>query len=129
MKTVRQRDTAPELKLQKALRALGVKFRKNVVIPWTRRRADIFIPSAKVAVFVDGCFWHGCPKHATWPKSNSAWWRAKIERNISRDRDTDRKLRALGWKIKRVWAHSDPADAAHLVKRVVDKWAGHFRRT
>ncbi len=66
-------------------------------------------------MFVDGCFWHACPKHASWPKINAKWWRAKIERNVARDRDTDAKLRAAGWKVIRVWAHDDATLAARRI--------------
>lgn len=62
-------------------------------------------PRARVAVFLDGCFWHGCPLHGTWPKNNAEWWREKIEANIARDRDTDRRLQELGWTVVRVWEH------------------------
>jgi len=76
-----------------------------------RRRADIVFSRVHVAVFVDGCFWHGCPDHMTWPKANAEWWRAKIEANIARDRRTDEQLEEAGWTVVRVWAH-EPIDAA-----------------
>jgi DNA mismatch endonuclease (patch repair protein) len=72
-----------------------------------------------VAVFVDGCFWHGCPVHGTWPKANAEWWRAKILRNVQRDRDTDETLSEAGWKVLRFWEHEDPVKAARTVARVV----------
>lgn len=80
-----------------------------------RRRADIAFTRQRVAVMVDGCFWHGCPEHGTWPKQNAAWWREKIKRNIARDRDTDAKLAKAGWLSVRVWEHEDPEAAAKRV--------------
>lgn len=68
---------------------------------------------------VDGCFWHGCPEHATWPKENATWWREKIENNIARDRDTDMKLKANGWLPVRIWEHEDPVVAAERVISVL----------
>ena len=84
-----------------------------------RREADLVFPSVRVAVFVDGCFWHGCPEHATWPKANSEWWRTKIERNQARDRDTDHRLRQTGWIPVRVWEHENSKRAASRVASVV----------
>lgn len=74
---------------------------------------------ARVAVFVDGCFWHGCPAHGTWPKANAAWWRDKIRANVRRDRDTDAALATAGWRVLRFWEHHDPAIAAKEIARVV----------
>jgi len=76
-------------------------------------------PSTRVAVFVDGCFWHGCPEHGAWPKKNSDWWRQKIETNMARDRDTDARLQAAGWKVVRIWGHEDLEEAADRVEQVV----------
>jgi DNA mismatch endonuclease (patch repair protein) len=83
-----------------------------------RRRADLVFPSARVAVFVDGCFWHGCPEHATWPKQNAGWWRDKIEANRRRDRDTDARLREVGWQPVRVWEHEPVEEAARRIIEV-----------
>lgn len=77
-------------------------------------------PRIKVAVFVDGCFWHGCPVHGTWPKTNAEFWRKKIETNRARDADTNRRLEALGWTVVRIWAHEDPDEAAERVALVVE---------
>lgn len=77
---------------------------------------DIAFTRKQVAVQVLGCFWHGCPEHASWPKANAEWWRAKIERNIERDRDTARRLRETGWELVVVWEH-EPVEEA--VERVV----------
>lgn len=80
---------------------------------------DILFVGARVAVFVDGCFWHGCPSHATWPKRNADWWRSKIEGNVARDADTDERLGREGWLVLRVWEHEDPDVAADRVERAV----------
>jgi DNA mismatch endonuclease (patch repair protein) len=119
MQSTRRRDTPGEVALRKLLHRHGLRYRIDYPIPGTRRRADIVFVSARAAVFVDGCFWHGCPTHGTWPKKNSAWWREKIEANRSRDRDTDRKLRVAGWKVLRFWEHVDPATAAAQVARML----------
>jgi len=76
-------------------------------------------------VFVDGCFWHGCPQHATWPKKNADWWREKIEGNRRRDADTDARLKEAGWLPIRVWAHEDPQVAAANIARIVRARSNH----
>src|SRR5262245_63488601 len=103
MQHQRQRDTAPELAVRSLLHRTGFRFRVDYPLPGLRRRADIAFPSRRVAVFVDGCFWHGCPEHGTWPKSNAAWWREKIEANRQRDRDTDDRLVRIDWASVRIW--------------------------
>lgn len=121
MARVRQRGTDIEIELRKALYALGLRYRLQVpLLSKPRRVADIVFLGPRVAVFVDGCFWHGCPLHATWPKENAEFWRAKIEANRARDTDTDRRLSELGWKVVRIWAHESPADAARHVSRIVE---------
>ncbi len=86
-----------------------------------RRRADILFSRAKVAVFVDGCFWHSCPEHATHPVTNGNWWEAKLKRNVERDRDTDRHLAELGWTSLRVWEHEDVLRAADRVESALSR--------
>lgn len=114
------RDTGPERALRRALFAAGMRYRvHHLVSTRPRRHADIVFTRAKVAVFVDGCYWHGCPAHASWPKANAEWWKAKIERNRLRDRDTDERLMAEGWLPVRVWEHEDPEDAAERIVAVV----------
>jgi DNA mismatch endonuclease (patch repair protein) len=120
MEHQRSRDTAAEMALRRRLHALGLRFRINRrPLPGTRRTADIVFGPARVAVFVDGCFWHGCPEHGTWPKTNAEWWRAKIEANRARDRDTDRRLAEAGWTILRIWEHEPPEVAAKRVAAAV----------
>jgi DNA mismatch endonuclease (patch repair protein) len=116
------RDTEPERKLRSALHKQGLRFRVHVrPLTGVRREADIVFPKARVAIFVDGCFWHGCPEHASWPKANADWWREKIEANRRRDSDTDRRLHEAGWMVVRMWTHEDPAlrasDIADVVRR------------
>ena len=115
MTSTRQRDTAPELALRSALHARGLRYRIDYKLPGTRRRADLAFPKARVAVFVDGCFWHGCPEHGTWPKANSQWWREKIRANQRRDADTNARLADGGWTVVRVWEHQNPAEAADCI--------------
>jgi len=117
MKLQRQRDTAPELALRSLLHRRGLRFRVDYPLPGSRRRADIVFRRARLVVFVDGCFWHSCPEHGTWPKQNADWWRQKIETNQRRDRDTDQRLAATGWMVVRVWEHEDPLRAA---ERIID---------
>jgi DNA mismatch endonuclease (patch repair protein) len=120
MQQQQRRDTRPELELRRALHAAGLRYRvERPVIPGMRRRADVVFGPAKVAVFVDGCFWHMCPDHATFPKANAGWWREKLERNRARDQDTDRLLREQGWLPLRVWEHEDMAEAAVRVAGIV----------
>lgn len=114
------KDTGPEVELRRQLRRLGLGYRIEFPLPGIpRRRCDIAFVGAKVAVFVDGCFWHSCPIHATLPVRNGEWWAAKLEANVSRDRDTDVRLRELGWLSVRVWEHEVPAEAARRIAQVV----------
>ncbi len=119
MQRQRRKDTAPELTLRSLLHRGGLRFRVDYSLPGTRRRADIVFPWVQVAVFVDGCFWHGCSEHGSWPKANAEWWREKIETNQHRDRDTEARLAAAGWSVIRVWEHEDPAVAAERIAEVV----------
>jgi len=123
MQVTHQRDTPGELALRLALRALGLRYRVDATLPGTRRRADVAFMGAKIAVFVDVCFWLGCPRHGTWPKANAGWWREKIEGNRRRDRDTDERLTRDGWVVLRFWEHDDPAGAAGIVASTVQRRA------
>jgi DNA mismatch endonuclease (patch repair protein) len=121
MQEQRRRDTGPELTLRRRLHALGLRYLVDAEpLPGLGRRADLVFRGPRVAVFVDGCFWHGCPVHGTTPRSNTAWWRRKIEANVARDRDTDRRLAAAGWRVVRVWEHE-------AVEAAVDKVLGALR--
>nr|WP_324616711.1 very short patch repair endonuclease [Streptomyces sp. XY332] len=106
MAAQRNRDTAPELALRRALHALGFRYRVDLPIPgMPRRRADITFTRWRTAVFVQGCFWHACPTHRHAPKHNSEWWRRKFETNVRRDEETDAHLVLLGWLPLRIWEH------------------------
>ena len=95
----------------------GFRYRIDIrPIPGLRRKADVVFPRLKVAVFVDGCFWHGCPEHATWPRANGEYWRRRILGNRDRDADTDSRLAAEGWLSLRVWEHEEPAAAAERAR-------------
>lgn len=125
MRRVRQKNTSAEAVLRRELYALGLRYRLHVPVLTTPRRiADVAFLGPRVAVFIDGCFWHGCPEHATWPKKNAEFWRAKILANRDRDRDTNARLQAEGWKVVRIWAHEDPREAASRVGRTVRERKG-----
>lgn len=121
MKRQKRADTKPELAIRKLIHARGLRYRVDASVPTVgvRRRADMLFTRAKVAVFVDGCYWHVCPIHGTRPKANAEWWAEKFAGNVERDRDTDRRLEELGWKVVRIWEHEDPAEAADRVAAAV----------
>ena len=116
-----RRDTKPEIAIRRILHRFGLRYRVDFapLEQDRRRRADIVFVRVKVAVFVDGCFWHGCPKHATYPKRNEDYWLPKLARNIERDRETDNRLHDAGWLVIRVWEHEDPNDAAARILAIV----------
>src|SRR3954451_8147447 len=106
MSRQRTRDTLPETCLRSELHRRGLRFRVHRrPLPELRREADLVFPRARIAVFVDGCFWHGCPQHATQPKRNDSFWRGKILGNQTRDAETDALLAHAGWISIRVWEH------------------------
>ncbi len=103
-----RRDTQPELLLRRELHRRGHRYYVDrAPLAGLRRRADLLFPRRKVAVYVDGCFWHACPEHGTLPKNNRDWWITKLRANARRDRDTDAILRAAGWVVIRIWEHED----------------------
>lgn len=120
MQANRGRDTGPELALRRAVHRLGLRYRVNTrPLPQVRRTADLVFTRARVAVFLDGCFWHGCPQHHTAAVTNSDFWAQKVQTNRRRDRDTDQRLADAGWVALRIWEHEDTDDAAHQVRTLV----------
>jgi DNA mismatch endonuclease (patch repair protein) len=121
-----RRDTAPELAVRRLLHARGLRYRVDLPLPFDRRRrADITFTRAKVVVFIDGCFWHGCPQHYVEPKAHGDYWPAKIARNRERDEETTARLQADGWTVLRFWEHEDPAAVAEAVQAVLAAGLAH----
>lgn len=120
MAKVKQKGTGAEIALRQELFRSGLRYRVNFEVSKKPRRvADIVFTRLKIAVFVDGCFWHGCPTHATWPKNNADFWRQKIEANRARDIDSNLRLQASGWTVLRFWEHESPLEAARTVEHMV----------
>ena len=120
MRGNRSRDTIPELALRSALHRRGLRFRVDrAPLPGLRRRADVVFGPTRVAVFVHGCFWHGCPEHYTAPRANREFWKAKVDGNRARDADTSRVLTEAGWEVVVVWEHDDVELAAERVAVLV----------
>ncbi|WP_334170236.1 very short patch repair endonuclease [Sinomonas sp.] len=116
----RSRDTAPELLVRRAVHAMGLRYRVAArPVPELRRTADLVFTRARVAVFIDGCYWHGCPEHYIEPKRNVDYWRPKIARNRERDKETTAELTARGWRVLRFWSHEDPLRVAVQIRRAV----------
>lgn len=114
------RDTAPEMTLRRELHRRGLRyFVHRRPLPGLRREADIVFPGARIAVFVDGCWWHGCPDHGGQAKTNGAFWADKIEANRVRDMDTDERLAEQGWLSLRIWEHEAASVAAAIVEQAV----------
>ena len=112
--------TKPEMALRRELHRRGLRYRVQYRVPGIpRRRVDIAFTRARLAVFVDGCFWHACPEHCVVPKSNTQWWEWKFAVNRARDSDTDMKLGDLGWRVLRLWEHESPVDMADRVATLV----------
>lgn len=122
MQANRRRDTSPEMAVRRLAHARGLRYRVDAKpLPELNRRADLIFTRAKVAVFVDGCYWHGCPVHGTAAQSNAEYWNAKISRNRERDAETNERLSAAGWLVLRAWEHDDPEA---VVARVIDAVRG-----
>ena len=120
MRGNRNRDTRPEVAVRSAVHALGLRYRvADRPIAGVRRTADLVFRRRRVAVFVDGCFWHGCPDHFVIPRTHVDYWTAKIERNRQRDVETDALLAEAGWRAVRVWEHEDPRQSAERVREVL----------
>ncbi len=120
MQRMPRRDTGPELALRGALHRAGVRFRLHRAdLPG---RPDLVLVRLRLAVFVDGCFWHGCPAHATAPRANVEFWAAKLAGNRARDARNDVLLAALGWEVMHVWEHEDLDEVACRLARRWDEW-------
>ena len=125
MRGNRKRDTGPELALRRAIHRLGLRYRVAARPlrdrPWT---ADLVFPRARVAVFMDGCYWHGCPEHYEAPQTNASYWGPKIQRNQARDRLVDAELIEAGWRPLRIWEHAELSDATARVLVAVGRMSG-----
>ena len=120
MSGARRRDTKPEVDVRRILHARGLRYRVAYPMPGLARRSiDIAFTRAKVAVFLDGCFWHGCPEHGTRPRANAEWWAVKLGRNATRDAETDALLRRAGWQVLRFWEHEVPDAVADQIVAAV----------
>lgn len=122
MRANRRTDTRPERALRSALHARGLRFRKDFTIAAAdvRVRADVVFPACRVAVFVDGCFWHCCPEHGTRPGRNASYWTTKLANNVERDQRVTRALRERGWTVVRLWEHQTVGDACEEVWRAIE---------
>lgn len=124
----RGRDTKPECALRSAVHRLGLRYRvSRRPLPELRRTADLLFSSARVAVYLDGCFWHGCPDHYVAPATNATFWATKLSGNRERDADTDRRLLEAGWLAVRIWEHEDPQVAARRISAIVHDRTSHSR--
>lgn len=116
----RRRDTAPEVAVRQRLHAAGLRYRVDIQpLPDLRRRADVVFPRLRLAVFIDGCYWHGCPTHGTTPRVNQEYWSAKVSANRQRDTDTNLRLEEAGWHVRRYWEHQPPDAVASDIIRLV----------
>jgi DNA mismatch endonuclease (patch repair protein) len=119
MRANKKRDTRPELRLRRELHRRGLRYRTQtrIVLPDVTVRPDLVFPRQRVAVFVDGCFWHSCPEHGSRPRANSHYWEGKLERNRRRDEAVNAALEAHGWDVVRIWEHCEVIGAADLIER------------
>lgn len=121
MRANRGRDSRPELQIRSRLHRMGLRFRVDhrLLAAGVSCRPDLVFAGARVVVFVDGCFWHSCPRHGELPRSNRSFWEEKLRRNSERDRRQDAALEADGWQVIRVWEHDEPERAAHWIAEAV----------
>lgn len=124
MSIQRERDTACEVILRRALWRLGYRYRKHYRLPGMRREIDIAFIKHRLAILVDGCFWHACPEHGAIPRRNPEWWQEKLNANGARDRDTDARLQSLGWTVIRLWEHTALDDAVRTAPVVLEAPSG-----
>ncbi|CAN02026.1 very short patch repair endonuclease [Clavibacter michiganensis] len=122
MRSNMRRDTAPELAVRRILHAKGMRYRVDFrVVRETRSRADIAFTRQRIAVFIDGCFWHSCPEHLHLPKANADYWIPKLARNVERDAEVAAVLRGLGWTVLRFWEHVPAQDTADRIIVAVER--------
>jgi len=120
MQANRSRDTKAELAVRRLVHAQGLRYRVNArPEPSLARTADLLFATPRVAVFLDGCFWHGCPQHSTIPRANREYWASKLQRNRERDLDTTQRLEERGWVVLRFWEHEAPSAVADQIGQVV----------
>jgi len=115
MSRIRGKNTKPELQLRKALWSAGLRYRLKSELPG---RPDIVFRAGKVAIFVDGCFWHKCPEHFQWPKTRTKFWKDKINRNVERDEEVTDQLKLTGWTVMRIWEHEISDDIENVISRI-----------
>lgn len=116
----KRRDTRPELGIRRLLHRAGLRYLVDQQpTPSVKGRADIVFRRARIAIFIDGCFWHGCPEHYRRPSSNKAYWNDKLQRNRQRDADVDHALRQAGWRVLRYWEHDEPEAVVESIKRAL----------
>lgn len=124
MRNTRTRNTAPEMALRRELHRRGLRYRVNTQpVPGLRTTADVVFPRLRLAVYVDGCFWHSCPEHGNLPKANRPWWKAKLDATMERDQRNQRALEDRGWRVVRVWEHDCPEPGAQVVEALVRKYS------
>ncbi|WP_074377115.1 very short patch repair endonuclease [Mycobacteroides abscessus] len=122
----RSRDTKPEITARKLVHSMGLRYRVNTrPVRELRRTADLVFTRAKVAVFIDGCFWHGCPEHHRQPTANADYWMSKVAKNRARDAETNAALREKGWEVLRFWEHEPPELVATTVYELVKSRRPH----
>jgi DNA mismatch endonuclease (patch repair protein) len=122
MQANRPRDTLLEVAFRSALHQAGFRFRKHVrPLPGLRCEPDVIFPRFRLAIFVDGCWWHSCPEHGMLPREHGAWWAEKLQRTKDRDRRNDRALRSAGWTVLRVWEHESLQEAVYRVRSTLDQ--------
>ena len=122
MQSNRSRDTGPEVALRSALHRRGLRFRKHVrAVPGVACTVDVVFPRERLAVFIDGCYWHSCPEHVSYPITNGDWWRAKLAATSERDERNTQTLKAAGWIVLRIWEHEDTEVAAARVNDALQR--------
>ncbi len=116
MSRIKSKNTKPEIQLRKEIWKRGIRYRINYPI---FGKPDLAFPNRKLAVFVDGCFWHKCPIHQRLPNTNKSYWQAKIEKNWTRDRVQEKKLKKKGWKILRFWEHDIKSNTNKCTEKII----------